>query len=141
MSHKKKLHPLLHKPFTGSVELLPPQPLLVEFIDAHRLWGFPIQSLERFVLEENPQRQDNSAAPPEQLVLIYPDARVLLRGWRLELMLRPLVSGRVARVHAEKYLGSLILEDAWVSEIQVVPRNHDQQLAGQTETPALVKQP
>jgi hypothetical protein len=36
-------------------------------------------------------------------------------------MIGPLVSGRIARVHAEKHLGTLILEEAWVSEIHVVP--------------------
>jgi hypothetical protein len=46
---------------------------------------------------------------------------VFLRGWRLELMIGPLVSGRIARVHAEKHLGTLILDEAWVSEIHVVP--------------------
>ena len=35
-------------------------------------------------------------------------------------MLPPLVSGRIARVHAEKHLGALILDEAWVSEIHVV---------------------
>jgi len=33
----------------------------------------------------------------------------------------PLVSGRVARVHAEKHLGTLIIDEAWVSEICVLP--------------------
>ena len=57
------------------------------------------------------------------LVLVYPEARlVFLRGWRLELMLDPLVTGRVARVHAEKHLGTLILDEAWVSEISLFRR-------------------
>ena len=29
--------------------------------------------------------------------------------------------GDIARVHAEKHLGTLILDEAWVSEIHVVP--------------------
>lgn len=125
MSHRKKLHPFSAKPFTGSVELLPPQPLFIEFIDARRLWAFPIAGLEHFVLEDNPQHQDKRTSPPQQLVLTYPDATVTLRGWRLELMVGPLITGRVARVHAEKHLGSLILEEAWISEIHVVPQaNH-----------------
>jgi hypothetical protein len=139
MTHKKKLHPLSHKPFAGSVELIPPQPDFVEFIDAHRIWGFPIQQLERFVLEENPLHRDKSASPPEQLVLFYPDAQVFLRGWRLERMLRPLVSGQVARIHSEKHLGSLVIEEAWVSEIHVVPLNPDHGLTGQVETPVPIK--
>ena len=139
MSHKKKLHPLSHKSFAGSVELIPTQALFVEFIDAHRLWGFPLQQLKQFVLEENPRHQNKRTSPPHQLLLVYPDALVFLRGWRLELMIGPLVTGRVARVHAEKHLGSLIIEEAWVSEIHVVPLNPDHRAAGQMETPALIK--
>ena len=36
-------------------------------------------------------------------------------------LIGPLVTGRIARVHAEKHLGTLILDEAWVSEIHVVP--------------------
>jgi hypothetical protein len=46
---------------------------------------------------------------------------VILKGWRLELLAGPLIAGRVARVHAEKHLGPLMIEEAWVAEIQVVP--------------------
>jgi hypothetical protein len=121
MSLKKKLHPLSPKQFTGSVELIPPPPQFVEFIDTERLWGFPMRLLEQFVLEENPQHENKRTSPPHQLLLVYPEALVFLRGWRLELMIGPLVSGRIARVHAEKHLGTLILDEAWVSEIHVVP--------------------
>ena len=138
MSHKKKIHPLSARPFTGSVELITPQPLFVEFVDAERLWGFPARQLEQFVLEENPQHQNKPTSPPHQLKLAYPEALVFLRGWRLELMIGPLVTGRIARVHAEKHLGTLIIEEAWVSEIHVVPLNNVNHHAGQLERPAPV---
>ncbi len=141
MSHKKKLHLLSSKPFTGSVELSPPTPWFTEFIDAHRLWGFPIHQLEQFVLEENPKHEDKRTSPPHQLLLVFPGALVFLRGWRLELMICPLVTGRITRVHAEKHLGSLIIEEAWVSEIHVVPLNPNHRLAGESETPIPTKQP
>ena len=48
MSLKMKLHPLSPKQFTGSVELIPPPPHFVEFIDSERLWGFPIGQLKHF---------------------------------------------------------------------------------------------
>ena len=121
MSHKNKLHPVAHKSFAGSVELIPLPPQFVEFIDAERLWGFPSRQLESFVLEENPQHENKRTSPPHQLLLVYPDALVFHRGWRLEQMIGPLITGRIARVHAEKHLGSLILDEAWVSEIHVVP--------------------
>ena len=73
------------------------------------------------MLEENPQHENKRTSPPHQLLLVYPEALVFLRGWRLELMIGPLVTGRIARVHAEKHLGTLILDEAWVSEIHVVP--------------------
>ena len=94
MSLKKKLHPLSHKTFAGSVELIPPPPQFVEFIDAERLWGFPLRQLESFVLEENPQHENTRTSPPDQLLLVYPGTLVFLRGWRLELMIGPLVTGR-----------------------------------------------
>lgn len=127
MSVKKKFHPLSPRPFTGSVELIPAQPAFVEFIDAGRLWGFPIRLLEQFVLEENPQHENKRTSPPHQLLLVYPEALVFLRGWRLELMIGPLITGRIARVHAEKHPGSLILDEAWVSEIHVVPLDSSRQ--------------
>jgi hypothetical protein len=61
--------------------------------------------------------------PPDLLFLIYPPAIVVLKGWRLEQLVGPLVSGRVARIHAEKHLGTLIIEEAWVSEIHVIQPN------------------
>ena len=139
MSHKKKLHHLSHKPFTGSVELIPPQPAFIEFIDEHRIWGFPIGQLSHFVLEDNPEHHGKQTLPPHQLMLVYPDAVVILRGWRLELMVGPLVGGRIARVHAEKHLGSLIIEEAWVSEIHVIPFDNPNLFAGQVETLVPIK--
>jgi hypothetical protein len=139
MSQKKKLHALSHQPFAGSVELIPPSPKFVEFIDAHRLWGFPIEQLKHFVLDENPDYQGKRTLPPQQLMLIYHDAVVILRGWRLELLVGPLVSGRVARIHAEKHLGTLIIEEAWVSEIHVIPFDNPNLVNGKLEIPITPK--
>jgi hypothetical protein len=138
MSHKKKLLPLSRKPFAGSVELIPVPSRFIEFIDAQRIWGFPIEQLAHFVLEDNPEHHGKQTQPPNQLVLVYPDAVVMLRGWRLELMVGPLIEGRIARVHAEKHLGSLIIEEAWVCEIHVTLS--DNPPAHRTETPVPIKQ-
>jgi hypothetical protein len=135
MNHKTKLHPLSHKSFTGSVELIPPPPKFIEFIDAHRLWGFPIEQLAHFVLDENPEHSGKRTLPPHQLMLVYPDAVVILRGWRLELLVGPLVAGQIARVHAEKHLGTLIIEEAWVSEIHVIPFDNPNLLESRPEIP------
>ena len=121
MSHKKKLFPLFHKTFTGSVELTESARFYVEFADGERLWGFSSQALTDFVLEENPEHHTKRTLPPHQLTLTFPLSTVILRGWRLELLVGPLVNSRVARIHAEKHLGALVLEEAWVSEIQVTP--------------------
>ena len=139
MSLKKKLHPFSHQPFSGSVELIPPPPRFVEFIDSHHLWGFPTEQLEHFVLEENSEHLGKKTQPPHQLTLVYSDAVVILRGWRLELMVGPLVIGRIARVHAEKHLGTLIIEEAWVSEIHVVPFDKAGLPTGRNETPTFAK--
>jgi hypothetical protein len=106
--------------FGGCVELIPARPDYTEFIDSRRIWAFPISYLTYFLFQENPHFNGQKNLPPDQLILVYSQAKVILRGWRLELMLPPLVSGRVARVHARKHPGSLILDEAWVSEIHVV---------------------
>jgi hypothetical protein len=139
MTRKKKLRPLSHKTFVGSVELIPPPPMFIEFIDAHGLWGFSIKRLSRFVLEDNPERPGKRTLPPQQLTLIFPNAEVILRGWRLELMVGALISGRVARIHAKKLLGPLVIEEAWVSEIRVIPLNHPGWRPGPLETPVRIK--
>ena len=110
--------------FAGCVELFPPSPDYTEFIDAHRIWCFPINHLTHFVLQANSNSGGPKTLPPDQLVLVYPPATVVLKGWRLENLIGPLMNGRVARVHAEKHLGTLILEESWVSEIHVLLRDN-----------------
>jgi hypothetical protein len=134
--NSEKTHHTKHKrEFSGCVELIPPPPVLIEFVTTNRIWGFPIRQLSHFVLEDNPEHHGKRTLPPQQLILLYPDAVVILKGWRLELLLGPLVSGRVARVHAEKHLGTLMIEDAWVSEICVIPFVHISLLKNKPETP------
>jgi len=119
---KSEKHHTRHKrEFGGCVELVPPQPKLIEFIDSRRIWAFPIEQLNCFALEEISEHRDKPTLPPDRLVLVYELFLVSLRGWRLELLVGPLVNGRIARVHAEKHLGTLIVEEAWVSEIRVTP--------------------
>ena len=118
---KSHLHPNKSKhQFTGCVELIPPLPDFIEFVDAHRIWGFPVSQLKHFLLQERTHGGNQKNMPSDQLILIYPTAWVVLVGWRLELMIGALVCGRVARVHAEKHLGPLMIEEAWVSEIHVL---------------------
>jgi hypothetical protein len=117
----KQAHPRHKREFSGCVELIPAQPLFIEFIDTHRVWAFPIQHLTHLVLHENLQNRNRKNLPPDELILVYSPALVVLHGWRLEFLLGPLVCGRVARIHAEKHLGALIIEEAWVAEIHVVP--------------------
>ena len=117
----EKTHSNKHKrQFTGCVELIPPPPDFIEFVDAHRIWGFPIRHLTQLVLQERSREGNPKTIPPDQLILIYPTAWVVLVGWRLELMIGPFLCGRIARVHAEKHLGPLIIGEAWVSEIHVL---------------------
>lgn len=127
--HKAKRH------FAGCVELIPPQPRCIEFIEAHRLWGFPIGQLTELVLEENPEHHGQKTLPPDQLTLCYGRSKVVLKGWRLELLTGLLVNGRVARIHAEKHLGALMIEETWVSEIQVIPTTPFCQPEEGTEVP------
>ena len=123
MNSDKSQPPKPRREFGGCIELISARPDYTEFIDAHRIWGFPMRQLEQFVLEDNPRHENKRTSPPHQLLLVYPEALVFLRGWRLELMLPHLLCGRVARVHAEQHLGPLMLDESWVSEIHVLLRD------------------
>jgi hypothetical protein len=122
-SHSQSSQPSSDKPhFTGCVELIPPLPTFIEFITARRLWGIPIRQLEFFVLGGNPESDGKKTSPTDMLVLVFQTRLVFLFGWRLEQMLDPLMQGRIKRVHAEKFLGTLMIGEPWVSEIVIVPR-------------------
>jgi hypothetical protein len=107
--------------FNGSIEFTPPQPTHIEFIDEEKIYGFPIHQLTNFHLQEHSIHKDNNTLPPDELVLFYTSGMVVLKGWRLENLIGALASGRVARIHAEKHLGALMLGEAWVSEVLVFP--------------------
>ena len=119
----EKSRPESDKPqFAGCVEIIPARPTFIEFITARRLWGIPIRQLESFILGNNPESDGKKTSPSDLLVLGFETRIAFLFGWRLEQMLDPLMQGRVKRVHAEKFLGTLIIGEPWVSEIVIVPR-------------------
>lgn len=103
------------------------------------MWAFPIAQLNGFVLEENPEHHGKRSLPPDQLVLNYATGTVILKGWRLELLAGPLATGRVARIHAEKHLGALILDEAWVSEIHVAPNENVRLAEGGPDNPVTAR--
>jgi hypothetical protein len=111
--------------FNGCVELIPLRPAFIEFVTAQRLWGIPVRQLEFFSLCNNPDSNGKKTSPTDMLVLIFKTRVVFLFGWRLEQMLDPLMQGRVKRIHAEKFLGTLMIGEPWVSEIFIVPRPED----------------
>lgn len=108
--------------FSGCVELIPARPAFIEFVTTQRLWGIPFRQLECFILSQNPESDGKKTSPTDLLILVFETRLVFLVGWRLELMLDPLMQGRVKRVHPEKFLGTLMIGEPWVSEIVVVPR-------------------
>jgi hypothetical protein len=108
--------------FGGSVELVPPRPVVIEFITTKHLWGLPLSQLEYFFLGTNPGQNGKKTLPTDLLVLVFKSRVVFLFGWRLEFMLDPLTQGRVKRVHAEQFLGTLIIDEPWVSDIKIFPR-------------------
>lgn len=107
--------------FSGSIEFIPPPPAHIEFIDGEKLYGFPMHQLAHFHLQEHSIHRNDKTQPPDELVLFYPAATVVLKGWRLEKLVDPLAGGRVARIHAEKHLGALMLGEAWVAQVLIVP--------------------
>lgn len=108
--------------FNGCVELIPPRPAFIEFVTAHRLWGIPARQLEFFILGNNPESDGKKTSPTDLLVLVFETRIACLFGWRLEQMLDPLMQGRIKRVHAEKFLGTLMIGEPWISEIVIIPR-------------------
>jgi len=133
MNPKKSRHSpaKCRREFPGNIEIIPHQPTHIEFIDAEKIYGFPIHQLTRFHLQEHSIHKDDKTLPPDELVLFYPSAMVVLKGWRLENLIGLLSSGRVARIHAEKHLRALMIEESWVSEILVFPNDDS---ASQPET-------
>jgi hypothetical protein len=121
--HSKPNRPSSDRPqLGGSVEIIPARPVFIEFITHHRLWGIPFRQLEFFSLSNNPDSDGKNTSPTDMLILVFETRVALLFGWRLELMLDPLMQGRVKRVHAEIFPGTLIIGEPWVSEIVIVPR-------------------
>jgi hypothetical protein len=122
-SHSPSDRPSHKSEFNSSVEVTPPNPTFIEFITAHRLWGLPLNQLEYFTLGNNPEQDGKKTLPTDLLMLVFKTRIICLLGWRLELMLDPLMQGRVKRIHAEKHLGTLIINEPWVSEIKNIPRD------------------
>ena len=122
MKSEKSRPEIDRQQFAGCVELVPPLPTFIEFVTARRLWGIPSRQLECFVLSNNPEAKHKKTFPTDLLVLVFKTKLVFLFGWRLERILDPLMQGRLKRIHAEKFLGTLMINEPWVSEIAVVPR-------------------
>ena len=115
--------PSAEKPeFDSSVELIPPRPAFIEFVTTNRLWGIPLRQLDYFVLGSNPEQTGKKTLPTDLLILVFETSTVFLFGWRLELLLDPLMHGRVKRVRAGKHPSTLMTGEPWVSEIKIAPR-------------------
>ncbi len=55
----------------------------IEFHIGKQRRGFHCSHLIEYTLDENPEAKDNSNTPPEQLVLAFATADVIVSGWRL----------------------------------------------------------
>jgi hypothetical protein len=109
-----------HPQFGNSVHLVSREPSMIEFVGPSRHCGFAKDRLNGFVLEKNPERKDQKLDPPDQFRLFFTTAVVVLKGWRLEMMASVLANGTVASVHVvEKELAKLMIEEPWVTEIQI----------------------
>ncbi len=122
-SHSEPNRTSTAKPqFTGCVEFVPSFPTFIEFVTTHRLRGIHPRQLEFFVLGDNPKTDGRKTSPLDMLVLVFRTRLVFLLGWRLEQTVDPMMQGRVKRVHAEKFPGSLMMGEPRISEIVVAPR-------------------
>jgi len=92
---------------------------MIEFIESDRAWLFPLQQFRHAVLLENPEHRAKKTLPPDLLRIYFAGAEISLLGWRLEQVSAAIATGLIVRIHAEKHLGNLILNEPWVSDIHV----------------------
>ena len=137
--HPEQSRPLSEKPqFGGSVEVIPPVPMMTEFVGNDTSWGFPSHLLYHFVLEANPNNPERKPdLPPDQLTIAYYRSIVVLTGWRLGFMLELLACGRIARIRAvDSPLAQMMVEEPWVTQIQVTKIVEPKPLIGGPRPPA-----
>jgi hypothetical protein len=109
-------------PFPGCVEMLPPLYPTIQFLGGDKSWSFSRKKFLLTALTENPEHRARKTLPPDLLKIYFTGAEITLKGWQLKKVAEALASGHLIRVHAEKLPGNLVLDEPWVSEIQV--RNH-----------------
>jgi hypothetical protein len=73
-------------------------PRMIEFVGRRQVRGFPIESLNQYILQANPESDGDTSTPPDELTLEYLTAVVTLEGWRLDLLTVELRFGHVVRV-------------------------------------------
>ena len=105
--------------FHGCVEILPPLYPTIHFIGGEKSWSFSRKNFLLTALSGNPERHACKTLPPAILKIYFTGTEITLKGWRLEKVVEAPLHGRLIRVQAEKLLGNLVLDEPWVSEIQV----------------------
>jgi hypothetical protein len=96
-----------------------------------RVHGFPLAQLVHYLLEANPELENDSKAPPERLLLWFSSHDLILTGWHLDHLRQLLRKGQSFTVTASdpRYL-NLKPKECFVADVNVL--NVSQ--AGQTLT-------
>lgn len=85
-----------------------------------RTHGFPYAQMLNYLLEQNPDREDNDKAPPDRLSIWFSTHDVLILGHRLNLLRAQLRVGLVVAVSAmEARYSHLEIGKPFVTEIIV----------------------
>lgn len=94
---------------------------MIEFVGDRQTYGFlkhQLQQLECFVLTR--RRRQYPHLPPHELLLHCSTARIVLTGWRLDLLLASLLAGNINRVQVvEQMLAKLVIDEPLVTRVEI----------------------
>jgi hypothetical protein len=104
----------------GSVELMPSESALIQFIGRRHTFSFPKSGFRQseFALTEKLRQQPNR--PPLELRFYGSGVTITLAGWRLDLLPELLANGKVNSVRAvDRLPADLVIKEPLVCSIHI----------------------
>lgn len=120
MNPEAKSPPSSHEKPVGSVELVPSESALIQFIGRRHTCGFPKSDFRQseFILTEIRRQQPHRS--PQELRFYSSGATFTLTGWRLDLLPELLGNGKVNSIRAvDGVPAKLIIEEPLVCSIHI----------------------
>jgi hypothetical protein len=107
-------------PTVACIEPTSSESALIQFIGHRQTYGFPKRDLQNLSFTLTAIRSRQPKRPHQELQLFCPRVTVTLTGWRLELLLEPLATGKINCIHAvDQLLANLVLDEPIVGEIRL----------------------